>query len=123
MLDQILRLYAPFAALMGIAFWVGVLSARVITLEREERARKERERIEGDKHDGMKEKLTILETTMQFEVKSIKDAIERQGAQTTMAIDKIGRDIAGINRTIANAIQKGALGLKEFGQQGQDHHD
>lgn len=33
-LAEVLQLYAPFAGLMALAFWLGVLSARVRQLER-----------------------------------------------------------------------------------------
>jgi hypothetical protein len=52
-LGQLLQFYAPLAGLLVTTFWLGVLSARVSTLEREERDRKDREPLEQTDHDTL----------------------------------------------------------------------
>lgn len=82
---QLLQFYAPMAGLLGVVFWLGVLSNRVATLEREERDRKDREKLATDERD----RIVRMETKM--------DAMEAK-------IDHLGREMAGMQRQLANII-------------------
>ncbi len=82
-MSQVLQLYAPFAGLMVVVFWLGVLSNRVATLEREERDRKGREAAASEERD----RVTRIETLM-----------EGVGAK----VDRVERQIEGVHRQLAN---------------------
>lgn len=88
---EVLQFYAPFVGLLGVVFWLGVLSNRVVTLEREERDRKEREKAIVDERD----RIVRMETTI--------DAMKGQ-------LDKVVRELAGVQRQLANlAAGRGKL--------------
>lgn len=80
---QILQFYAPMAGLLCVVFWLGVLSNRVVTLEREERDRKDREKGVADERD----RLVRMETLL--------DAAKDQ-------MDRMTRELAGMQRQLAN---------------------
>lgn len=84
-LSEALQLYAPLAGLLAVVFWLGVLSNRVATLEREERDRKDRE-----KHDaGERDRIVRMETKMD-------DMKEK--------IDGLGRELGVVHRQLANMV-------------------
>ena len=90
-LSEALQLYAPLAGLLAVVFWLGVLSNRVVTLEREERDRKEREKSIVDERD----RIVRMETTI--------DAMKGQ-------MDRVVRELAGVQRQLANlAAGRGRL--------------
>ena len=90
-LSEALQLYAPLAGLLAVVFWLGVLSNRVVTLEREERDRKEREKTIADERD----RIVRMETTI--------DAMKGQ-------MDRVVRELAGVQRQLANlAAGRGKL--------------
>ena len=90
-LSEALQLYAPLAGLLAVVFWLGVLSNRVVTLEREERDRKEREKTIADERD----RIVRMETTI--------DAMKGQ-------MDRVVRELAGVQRQLANlAAGRGRL--------------
>lgn len=82
-LSEALQLYAPLAGLLAVVFWLGVLSNRVATLEREERDRKEREKAVFDERDRIVRMETLL------------DAVKDQ-------MDRMARELAGMQRQLAN---------------------
>lgn len=92
-LGEILQLYAPLAGLLATTFWLGVLSSRVSTLEREERDRKDREPIERGDHDT----LVLLSGDM---------------ATVKLTLEKMERNYQGIQRTLANIA--GGKRLEEY---------
>lgn len=92
-LGEILQLYAPLAGLLATTFWLGVLSSRVSTLEREERDRKDREPIEQTDHDA----LVLLSADM----KTVKDTLKA-----------MARNYEGMQRQLANIA--GGKRLEEY---------
>lgn len=82
-LAQALQLYTPLAGLVLMAFWLGVLSNRVSTLEREERDRKTREALTAT--DG--ERIVRVETKL-------------DGAIGTL--ESLQREMAGVQRALGN---------------------
>lgn len=93
-LAQALQLYAPLAGLLAVVFWLGVLSNRVATLEREARQKRADEKEEASRAGGVGQRLTILETKYVGDIATI-----------TKALEKVGREIAGIHRAIANGMR------------------
>lgn len=81
--SETLQFYAPFAGLLAVVFWLGVLSNRVATLEREERDRKAREK------DGLtdRDKVTRMETLLDGSIEKI---------------ESLGRQLDGVHRQLAN---------------------
>lgn len=82
--EQLLQLYAPLAGLLAITFWLGVLSARVTTLEREERDRKVIEREAPEERD----RVTRLETKF--------EAIDDHFEQMQRSISEIQRSLSNL---------------------------
>jgi hypothetical protein len=82
-LAQALQLYAPLAGLMMVVFWLGVLSNRVATLEREERDRKTRDAVSLAERD----RITRMETTL--------SSVETQ-------VERMARELGGVHRQLAN---------------------
>lgn len=82
-LTELLQFYAPLAGLLVMAFWVGALSNRVATLEREERDRKTRDRDDLDERDRM----VRLETKL-------------EGVETKLG--GVERELGTVHRLIAN---------------------
>lgn len=82
-LSQIVQFYAPFVGLLGVVFWLGVLSNRVATLEREERDRKGRDKSEFEERDRLTRVETLLDT--------VSDKVGR-----------VERQVEGVHRQLAN---------------------
>lgn len=80
---EIVQLYAPLAGLLVMAFWLGILSNRVVTLEREERDRKETDRNEATQRD----RIVRMETKLDL----MRDEL-----------DKVQRELSVIHRILAN---------------------
>ena len=78
-----IAVYAPFAGLLAVVFWLGVLSNRVATLEREERDRKGRDKTDFEERD----RLTRVETILD----SLSDKVGR-----------VERQVEGVHRQLAN---------------------
>jgi hypothetical protein len=81
--EQLLQFYAPFAGLLGVVFWLGVLSNRVKNLE-----------------DDIKPPAHLVEdhdrlVTLETEVRAMRAEQEKQG-----------RGIEGIQRTLANFVTR-----------------
>lgn len=83
-LADLVQLYAPLAGLLVLAFWVGGLSQRVKTLEKESVG------------DDLKERVIRVE--------------ERQ-VYANEKLDSLDRGIAGLNRQLANIATKQFAGL------------
>lgn len=84
---QLFQLYAPLAGLLLMAFWVGVLSQRVKTLEGDV-AEMKTQGMTG----GHGERLTRMETKMEH----IEEHMER-----------LGRGVEGVQRQLGNLMQRG----------------
>ena len=82
-IGQALQFWTPLVGLLVMAFWLGVLSNRVSTLEREERDRKTRDGAES----AERERIVRVETKL-------------DGAITTLA--SVQREIAGMQRSLGN---------------------
>lgn len=84
-LTEALQFYAPLAGLLATTFWLGVLSSRVSTLEREERDRKDREPIERTDHDtlvGLSNDMTSVKETLKGMARNY-EGMQRQLANMT----------------------------------------
>lgn len=83
---QVLQFYAPFAGLLGVVFWVGVLSQRVADL---------RERVKkleaADDTDGSGERLVRLEVNTE---------------NMTKAVESMKRSMDGVQRQLGNLMNK-----------------
>ena len=90
-IGQALQFWTPLVGLLVMAFWLGVLSNRVATLEREERDRTAREA--GDQVE--RERIVRVETKL-------------DGAIATLS--SLQREVAGVQR---------ALGRLAFGRSGR----
>lgn len=82
--SELLPLYAPFVGLLGVTFWLGVLSARVGVLEREMKERKAREVSDRDDRD----RIVRLETKVD---------------DLSVKMDQTQRELATVHRLLANA--------------------
>lgn len=82
------QLYAPFAGIAALCFWVGMLHQRVKTLETS---------AKRDREDG--ERLVRVETKLE----SVEEDVE-----------KILRHMDGINRQLGNIMQRQAGKVIEF---------
>lgn len=77
---ELVQLYAPLLGLLVLAFWVGSLSQRVVTLERDVGELKR----DGEGEVTIRDRLTALETKFDIasgDIKSIKrgmDGVQRQ---------------------------------------------
>lgn len=94
-LSQALQLYAPLAGLLAVVFWLGVLSNRVSTLEREERDRKARDIANVADRD----KITRLETLI-------------DGASEKM--ERFERQLDGVHRQLANIATRSGNVAREL---------
>ncbi len=98
-LSEVLQSYAPFAGLLMVVFWLGVLSNRVATLEREERDRKEREAgslLERDRITRMETILGGVETQVGG-MKRELSGIHRQLANIATGKTDISRELLGLD--------------------------
>lgn len=84
---QLLQLYAPLAGLLAVVFWLGVLSNRVLTLEREVRELKERAKGETDERERI--------VRMEVKMDDMKDKLE-----------SVGRELATVHRQLANMVSR-----------------
>lgn len=82
---QALQFYTPLAGLVLMAFWLGVLSNRVSTLEREERDRKSKDHQALDERD----RIVRMETNV---------------ATMTGKLESIERGMAGVQRQLASVV-------------------
>lgn len=91
---QLLQLYMPLAGLLGMAFWVGMLSQRVTDLKEDVAS------LKADSGDGgSAERLVRLEVQM-------------EGVKA--GIDKLNRGMDAINRQLGNLMHK-ANPVQEIG--------
>lgn len=95
-ITELVQLYAPLAGLLVMAFWVGALSNRVATLEREERDRKTRDQAELNERDRMVRVETKLE--------SVETKLE-----------SVERELGSVHRLIANLATGQGGKLIRFG--------
>lgn len=93
---QLVQLYAPLAGLLVVTFWLGVLSSRVMTLEREERDRKEREKDGQDDHDSI--------VRMETHIEALTDGLKA-----------VQRELAGVHRALANMASGKGGQIVQFG--------
>lgn len=84
---QLLQLYAPLAGLLAVVFWLGVLSNRVLTLEREVRDLKERAKAETDERERI--------VRMEVKMDDMKEKLE-----------SVGRELATVHRQLANMVSR-----------------
>jgi hypothetical protein len=90
---DLVQLYAPLVGLIGLAFWVGALSQRVRTLERDVADLKS----DGDDELTVRDRLTVLETKFDIasdDLKSIKRVME------------------GVQRQLGNILTNGRQNLE-----------
>lgn len=97
---QLVQLYAPLAGLLVVTFWLGVLSARVMTLEREERARKQRDRDDQSDHDSIVRMEAHIETL-------------------TKGQEAMQRELAGVHRALAHMASGKGGAIVQFGGGGE----
>lgn len=92
-LAQLLQLYAPLAGMLGLAFWVGMLS----------------ERVRGLKDDVAKlqDQDTVADAPAVVRMETRMGAMEKEMA-------KFGRGIEGIQRQLANLMGAPAGSLVEL---------
>lgn len=84
--QQLMQFYAPFAALLGVVFWLGVLTQTVRDLK--ERVQKMEE---GDAEGGMIDRMARLEVN---------------GENATKALEKISREMEGLQRQMGNLFTR-----------------
>lgn len=89
---QLLQLYAPLAGLLGLAFWVGVLSERVKGL------RFDVQELKNENTAGGAPAIIRLKVEME----AVKEAL-----------GKLTRGMESVNRQLANLMQKPS-GLQEL---------
>lgn len=94
---ELVQLYAPLAGLLGVVFWLGVLSQKVRALESTLRSIEEH-----DGPGGNSERLVRLEVTM-------------EGVQTTLL--SLDRGMQGVQRQLGNLMIKGGASYETGGQQ------
>lgn len=80
-LGHLVQLYAPFAGLMALSFWMGTLSQRV-------------KRLEGEGINETRDKVIALEVKVD---------------NLTTAVEKASRELSGMHRQLAN-IAAGKIG-------------
>lgn len=91
--SQLVQFYAPLVGLLGMAFWTGMLSQRVRTLERDvAEARKGASELR-ETHD----RIIRIETLMEGVIDDVA---------------KMARQIESLQRQMGNLMQTG--GVKEF---------
>jgi hypothetical protein len=90
---ELLQLYAPLVGLLGLAFWVGMLSQKVA--DQKEDIAALRTSLDGMKEDhdeaDMTERLVRLEVTLENGMAEIA---------------KMGRSMEGVQRQLGNLMQK-----------------
>lgn len=92
---QIFQLYAPLVGLLGLAFWVGVLSQRVKQLEDTAKELK-------DAHDDQS---AVFERLVRLEV-NMENAVTQLGS--------LDRGMQGVQRQLGNLMHRGGT-VQEFG--------
>jgi hypothetical protein len=108
-LAEVLQLYAPLAGLLGVVFYLGVLSNRVKTLESQrhddlERAERERQEMKAAALAVVAEGATDHDTLILVaaDVKTIKEQMAGMASNYT-----------GIQRQLGNLMQKRS-GMQEL---------
>ncbi len=91
---ELLQLYAPLAGLLALAFWVGVLSQKVKSLEEDVKDIKA-QGAEG----GVTERLVRLEVQMETALGTLEG---------------VNRGMQGVQRQLGNLMHKGAS-IQELG--------
>lgn len=86
--SQLLQFYAPLAGLLGVVFWLGVLSERVKTLSR----RVDDLEKAGEEAGGDVRKLVTLEVQM---------------GNVLTRLDSVDRSLSGVQRQLGNLVVKG----------------
>lgn len=100
-INELVQLYAPLAGLLGVVFWIGVLSERVSTLKtRIIAAELEITSIKGEDGAGVGRVIRL----------------EVQMENLSKTIESVQRSIDGFQRQLANLMQKGAV--QEFNAHG-----
>ena len=134
-LADALTLYAPLVGLLGVVFWLGVLSNRVVTLEREARERKNRDSRDSDHSADIGDRLKTLEITYKLHSEGVTFAladIKREGHAGAEAINRLTtiklenqasmetlkRELAAVQRDLAKLMKRPTT-VKEFAQEGQ----
>jgi hypothetical protein len=79
---ELAQFYTPLIGLIGLAFWVGGLSNRVKTLEREAKERKDEGKDDDADHDRIVRMETILE-------------------RMELKMGTVERDMSGVQRALA----------------------
>lgn len=98
-LAEVLQSYAPFAGLLMVVFWLGVLSNRVATLEREEKDRKGREAgslLERDRITKMETILEGVKTQVEGMVRELS-GVQRQLANIATGKTNVSRELLGLD--------------------------
>ena len=92
---QLFQLYAPLVGMLGLAFWVGVLSQRVKQLEETAKELK-------DAHDDQN---AVFERLVRLEV-NMENVVNQLGS--------LDRGMQGVQRQLGNLMHKGGA-IQEFG--------
>lgn len=92
---QLFQLYAPLVGLLGLAFWVGVLSQRV----------KQLEEVAKDLKVAHAEGNEVFERLVRLEV-NMENAVTQLGS--------LDRGMQGVQRQLGNLMVKGGA-VQEFG--------
>lgn len=99
--QQLFQLYAPLAGLLAVVFWLGVLSNRVANLEAFKKSQDERNLADAT------EVASVIRT-------------EEQVKTLFKMVEKMERELAGMQRTLANAFSGKASTITTFGQDGSE---
>jgi predicted RNase H-like nuclease (RuvC/YqgF family) len=81
------QLYTPIVGLIGLAFWVGGLSSRVKTLEREAKEQKDEKKAEEASDEADHDRIVKMETIL---------------TRVEAKIDHLDRDFDGMKRSLSN---------------------
>lgn len=88
---ELAQFYTPLIGLVGLAFWVGGLSNRVKTLEREAKELKDAKRVEDASETADHDRIVRMETIL-----------ERMETK----FNEMERHVSGIQRSLGNRAAK-----------------
>lgn len=99
--ENIIALYAPLAGVVGLAFWSGVLTQKVAGVKEDHNTRLNK-----------LERHSEADTTVAVQI----GVLTANVATVTKNLEKVDRDMQGVQRTLANMASGRTTGITKFEQ-------
>lgn len=99
--ENIIALYAPLAGVVGLSFWSGVLTQKVANLKENHDSRLSKLEAHSDADTAVAVQIGVLTANV---------------ATVTKSLEKVDRDMQGVQRTLANMASGRTPTITKFEQ-------